>query len=519
MQANSIWKCLLLSSLIAGSSPVGALNILGLFIHPAISHFQFFQPLLRRLAEIGHNVDVVSPFRDAQPPKGYTDYTLPSVNLSNQLGFDMFEDIPMPSLLPFGEFFILYAYGRDACNATLHSEALAQVLQHPAGYYDVIIMEQFNTDCMMGVAYQLQTPVIAMSSCALMPWHYERMGTPIKPSYISALFLGQSENMSFSGRLGNWLTTHTLNWLYSLFNVPAADALLRERFGPGIPSTGELVKNTSLMLINQHFSFSGAKPLPPNVIEVGGLHLRAAKPLDAALQQLLDSAEHGVILISWGSQLRANSLSSAKRESLLRALARLPQQIIWKWENDTLPNQPANVHIMKWLPQRDILAHPNLRVFFSHGGLMGLTEAVASGVPVVGMPVYGDQYLNVAALVQRGMAVRVDLRQFSEQTVFDALTQALDPSYKQQAKKVAAAYNERPQLAMDNALWWVHHVAETRGAPLLRSSAAKLNRFVYYSLDVYVTIGAALLLLLVVALKIWRICCGRKRQLSKAKRS
>lgn len=89
MQTNCIWKCLLLCSLIAGSSPVGALNILGLFIHPAISHFKFFQPLMRRLAEIGHNVDVVSPFPDAQPPKGYTDYTLPTVNLSNQLGFDV----------------------------------------------------------------------------------------------------------------------------------------------------------------------------------------------------------------------------------------------------------------------------------------------------------------------------------------------------------------------------------------------------------------------------------------------
>lgn len=301
--------------------------------------------------------------------------------------------------------------------------------------------------------------------------------------------------------------------------MPAADALLRQKFGSGIPSTGELVKNTSLMLINQHFSLSGAKPLPPNVLEVGGLHLRAAKPLDDALQQLLDRAEHGVILISWGSQLRANSLSNAKRDSLLRALARLPQQIIWKWENDTLPNQPANVHIMKWLPQRDILAHPNVRVFFSHGGLMGLTEAVSSGVPVVGMPVYGDQFFNVAGLVQRGMAVRLDLGQLSEQTVFDALTQVLDPGYKLQAAKVSAAYNDRPQLAMDSALWWVQHVAETRGAPLLRSSAVKLNRFVYYSLDVYIALGAVLLLVLVSLLRIWRLGCGQKRQLSKAKRS
>lgn len=299
--------------------------------------------------------------------------------------------------------------------------------------------------------------------------------------------------------------------------MPAADELLLRRFGPGIPSTGELVKNTSLMLINQHFSLSGPKPLPPNVVEVGGLHLREASALPQQLQQLLDTAEHGVILISWGSQLRASSLSSTKRQALLRAVSRLPQQILWKWENDTLPEQPANVHIMKWLPQRDILAHPNVRVFFTHGGLMGITEAVASGVPIVGMPVYGDQFLNVASLVQRGMAVQLNFETLSEQSVYDALTQALDVGYKQQAQAIGDAYNERPQQPLETAVWWVQHVAETRGAPLLQPSAVYLNRFVYYSLDVYVFVVVLLLLILASIRAIWRRYSRRPKSSPKLK--
>ncbi|XP_070065012.1 uncharacterized protein [Drosophila virilis] len=519
MHSICAWKLLLLFSLFSVNSSTHALKILGLFPHPALSHFQFFQPLMRRLAEAGHNVDVVSPFRDLNPPTGYKDYALPSANLNDKIGFDMFEDVAMPYLMPFTEFFILHGYGKAACNSTLNSAALAQILRHPVGYYDVIVLEQFNTDCMMGVAHQLQSPVVAMSSCALMPWHYERMGAPIIPSYMPALFLGESQHMQFAGRLANWLTTHALNWLYGWYSVPAADALLRQRFGAGMPSTGELVKNTSLMLVNQHYSLSGAKPLPPNVIEVGGLHVSQAKPLHDALQQLLDKAKHGVIIISWGSQLKANTLSGAKREGLLRALARLPQQIIWKWENVTLPEQPPNVHIMKWLPQRDLLAHPNVRLFFTHGGLMGLTEAVASGVPILGMPVYGDQHLNVAALVERGMAVRLDFERLREQTAFEALSQALDAKYKRQAQKIAAAYNERPQLALETALWWVQHVAETGGAPLLQSGAVRLNRFVYYSLDVYVALACALLLFLAIATEIWRRCCKRKQPVQKPKRS
>lgn len=86
MCGDSVGKLLLLLSVIGCND---ALKILGLFPHPAVSHFQFFQPIMRQLAESGHSVDVVSPFPDAQPPPGYTDYPLNSASMSNVLGFDV----------------------------------------------------------------------------------------------------------------------------------------------------------------------------------------------------------------------------------------------------------------------------------------------------------------------------------------------------------------------------------------------------------------------------------------------
>lgn len=77
-------------------------------------------------------------------------------------------------------------------------------------HFDVIIMEQFNTDCLMGLAHKLQSPVIGLSSCAMMPWHYERVGQPHIPSYIPALFMGSSDDMNFGHRLANWLSVHGL---------------------------------------------------------------------------------------------------------------------------------------------------------------------------------------------------------------------------------------------------------------------------------------------------------------------
>lgn len=37
------------------------------------------------------------------------------------------------------------------------------------------------------------------------------------------------------------------------------------------------------------------------------------------------------------------------------AFAELPYDVLWKFENDSLPNLPKNVFIKKWLPQQDVL--------------------------------------------------------------------------------------------------------------------------------------------------------------------
>lgn len=104
----------------------------------------------------------------------------------------------------------------------------------------------------------------------------------------------------------------------------------------------------------------------------------------------MDSSEHGIIYVSWGSMIRAETLPENKREGLLKAFGSFKQTVLWKWENDTLPNQPANVHIRKWMPQREVLCHPKVRVFITHGGLLGSSEAAYCGVPVVSKDFFFD---------------------------------------------------------------------------------------------------------------------------------
>lgn len=186
---------------------------------------------------------------------------------------------------------------------------------------------------------------------------------PHIPSYMPVLFSGNSEIMSFWGRLHNWFTIHTHNFLYDFLMTKKTNEMLKKHLGEGIPDVSELAKKTSLIMVNQHFSLNGPKPLPPSVVEVGGIHIGKQKPLPRDLQDLVDTAEHGVIVISWGSMIRAESMPDSRRDALLKALSQLKQRVIWKWENSTLPNQPPNVYIKSWLPQRDLLCEYFFHVY------------------------------------------------------------------------------------------------------------------------------------------------------------
>lgn len=99
----------------------------------------------------------------------------------------------------------------DGCENSLNSSAIQTVLKQK---FDVILMEQFNSDCMMGVAWKINAPVIGLTSCVLMPWHYDRVGTPLIPSYMPALFLGYSDEMSYLERISNWVAINVFKLMY-----------------------------------------------------------------------------------------------------------------------------------------------------------------------------------------------------------------------------------------------------------------------------------------------------------------
>jgi glucuronosyltransferase len=48
-------------------------------------------------------------------------------------------------------------------------------------------------------------------------------------------------------------------------------------------------------------------------------------------------------------------MKNATTKAFLEAFSKLKQRVLWKWETESLPGQPSNVKLGKWLPQSDIL--------------------------------------------------------------------------------------------------------------------------------------------------------------------
>lgn len=59
--------------------------------------------------------------------------------------------------------------------------------------------------------------------------------------------------------------------------------------------------------------------------------------------------------------------------------------------------------------------------------MLGISEAVRAGVPVLTIPMYGDQFNNAAAAEENGIGFYLDYKTITKATVSFALEQILSP--------------------------------------------------------------------------------------------
>jgi UDP:flavonoid glycosyltransferase YjiC (YdhE family) len=99
-----------------------------------------------------------------------------------------------------------------------------------------------------------------------------------------------------------------------------------------------------------------------------------------------------------------------------------------KWGSKIMHNKPENVYIDSWLPQDDILAHPNVKLFISHCGIGGIVEAKYHAVPIIATPLIGDQFGNAKKVENEGWGKVVDLKSVTEEELINVIKEVLKNS-------------------------------------------------------------------------------------------
>jgi len=168
----------------------------------------------------------------------------------------------------------------------------------------------------------------------------------------------------------------------------------------------------------------------------------------------------------------------------ISTFGRLKQRIIWKWEDETkmasdVDMLPANVKLVPWLPQQDLLGHPKARLFITHGGLFSNQEAVYHGVPLISMPVFADQFINAQKAQDDGYAIHFDWdKVLHENALYDAIQQVLnDPRYGERMRRMSELMRDQKERPLDRAVYWIEYVIRHQGAQHLRSPSRHLDLY------------------------------------------
>nr|QQJ43251.1 UDP-glycosyltransferase 1-GP [Mayetiola destructor] len=370
----------------------------------------------------------------------------------------------------------------------LQSENVQKIIHSTDLHFDLIIKEDFFHISWLMFGYKFDAPVITICTYGHTDYFDRSMGLFTPWSHVPHQLLDYDENMSYSQRIFNLLLSTYDAWLRHWIVLSKQNQIAQQYFshlidekGRSLPTVEELQQNISMIFVNTHRSIFKSRPQMPGLINVGGAHIKPPKKLPPDLQEFLDNSKNGVILFSLGAFMRSDAMPKEKIEIFLKVFGKLKQNILWKFENESLANVPSNVRIQNWLPQSDVLAHPNVVVFISHGGMSGTYEGVARGVPFLFSPLFADQFRNAQRLVNTGNGLRLPFNKITVETLSSHLNELLtNKSYSNRAKIMSRLFNDNLVHPMDEAMFWIEYVIRTgNGAQHLKSYAIYMPWYRY----------------------------------------
>ncbi|KAI1724430.1 UDP-glucoronosyl and UDP-glucosyl transferase domain-containing protein [Ditylenchus destructor] len=342
------------------------------------------------------------------------------------------------------------------------------------------------------------TTHVYVSSCPIMDHTSYIFGIPNPLSYLPAVSdISMSDKPSYMERVRNIIESLTMTYAH-FESMSETTEVYRKQFGADFPAIDQIIRESPLSFIGVHPLVDFPRPIFHNTIFIGGLSMEDEKDttLEEPFKSEMEKGRNGVILFSFGSIADTNHLPKEVRENLFTTFKQLSDyHFIIKVSNGDqlsakLASDTSNVFAWEWLPQIQLLAHPRLRAFISHGGSNSVLEAARSGVPLVSMPFFGDHFRSAKVAERNGWGIsfRKEKLIYGHKEFMATLRTIFDePKYSDAAKRTKKLLESTPFNATDNLIKYTQFLGENNGQlPELQSEGRNLYTIIYYNLDIFV---------------------------------
>ncbi|KAL3518125.1 hypothetical protein ACH5RR_020714 [Cinchona calisaya] len=230
--------------------------------------------------------------------------------------------------------------------------------------------------------------ILQLHAQNLIPFPESRLLEPI-PELYPLRFKDLPDKITFEIR------KQLLDYFISSVNINSSVAI--------IWNTTDSLEHSALLQLQQHYKV----PFFP----IGPLHKIAAATSTSFLEEdqsciswLDKQAPNSVLYISLGS---IAIVDEKELTETAWGLANSGIPFLWVIRPDYVNGSPLEIVkalvgerglIVKWAPQREVLAHKAVGGFWSHCGWNSVMESICEGVPMICRPYFGDQPVNTRYL-------------------------------------------------------------------------------------------------------------------------
>jgi glucuronosyltransferase len=345
---------------------VFAANILCIFPKPSYSHQAVFRGVTEELLEKGHKLTILST-HPSENERKHENSTLIDVSFSEKIFEELMNEI-FEQKNPSWKTAMYSVVDMEAkvIKAQFESEEMKKLLKNKNLRFDVLLLETGGFSPYHALADHFAIPVVGITSADSNFVGHETMGNVMNPIAHPDRILPFTVARKFSERLFSCFFVVLIKFLVVPRAAENYEPLAKKYFPENTKNYYELTSNVDLQLINAHPALGFIRPLLPNTIPLGFLHVKPPKPLPSDLQEILDTSKQGVIYMSFGTLIR-DKMYKKNYTNFIEAFSDLPYVILWKTDDPIHHSLPSNVISRKWFPQSDLLAHPHVKLFITHG--------------------------------------------------------------------------------------------------------------------------------------------------------